>query len=208
MTAQDYPITFPYGATDDFYYYTPTAQKPKTANWVYYYHRGDDREMEVGTEVRVNGVLIGLSGSMYGGPHLHIGHFVGGKDVNPNGQGFSITGGIVTECKEDATNGKYVRVADADGSSWVYLHLSVNDIISPGTKLEGDDMPNEGDVDNAYLQANGRKATDEEKRIYTSKPWSAPDGLYYGKVRVDFDNVKNAQSGTYEPVTEQLFKKK
>lgn len=78
-------------------------------------------------------------------------------------------------------------------------------------KNQEDEMPNDGDVDNAYLQINGRKATDDEKKVYTSKPWSAGDGLYYGKVQVDVRNLqealKNAQNGNFVPVGEQLYKK-
>jgi hypothetical protein len=69
---------------------------------------------------------------------------------------------------------------------------SINDVRVIENKGDVNDMPNEGDVHNAYLQANGRKATAEEVRIYTSKTWGAVDGLYYGKVRNDYENTKNA----------------
>lgn len=81
---------------------------------------------------------------------------------------------------------------------------SINDI---KVIKQGEDMPNSGDVDNAYLTANGRVATDEEKKVYTSKPWSAPDGLYYGKVLVDLKAAENAPQAGFVPVTEQLYKK-
>lgn len=97
--------------------------------------------MPVGTPVLVNGVQIGLSGQSgeVTGPHLHIGRFVSGKDTNPHGLGFSVTKGVVSEVGADSTNGKFVRVADADGSSWVYLHLSVQSV-KVGAKLEGGAM--------------------------------------------------------------------
>lgn len=59
-------------------------------------------------------------------------------------------------------------------------------------------MPNSGDVDNVYLVINGRKATDQEKDIYTKRTWSAPDGLYYGKVNIDLKNLQKflSEAGT------------
>ncbi len=68
-------------------------------------------------------------------------------------------------------------------------------------------MPNEGDVQNAYLKANDRNATPDEVATYTSKPWGAPDGLLYGKIFVDEVGFKEAASATYKPVTEQLYTK-
>lgn len=129
--ASDYPITFGYGATDPPY---GTVDLP--------YHRGEDRAMPIGTPVIVNGVTIGQSGStgFSTGSHLHIGRFIGGKDTPPNGQGFQFNNAVVTEINEDATNGKYVRI-QADGASWVYLHMSNNQLVKVGQALEGDNMP-------------------------------------------------------------------
>lgn len=58
--------------------------------------------------------------------------------------------------------------------------------------IKEDDMPNAGDVDNAYLAANGRVATDKEKQDYTTKDWGAEGGLYYGKILVDMRNIRKA----------------
>jgi murein DD-endopeptidase MepM/ murein hydrolase activator NlpD len=111
--AKDYPVTFPYGATG--------APYNKT-----YPHRGDDRIMPKGTPVVVNGVQIGLSGSTgwATGPHLHIGKWAG-VAYNPRGLGFSFQNAKVTQVDtlDNDANGRYVRV-QADGYSWVYLHLS------------------------------------------------------------------------------------
>lgn len=57
---------------------------------------------------------------------------------------------------------------------------------------QGGDMPNEGDVHNVYLEFNNRKATPEEVKVYTSKSWSAGDGLYYGKVVPEVRHLKKA----------------
>lgn len=112
--ASDYRVTFPYGSTADPY---GTAANP--------YHRGEDREMPVGTPVIINGVQIGLSGNSGWSfaPHLHVGRFVNGADTAPKGGGFSFSSATVTQISEDTKNGKYIRI-QADGASWVYLHLS------------------------------------------------------------------------------------
>lgn len=129
MSAQDYPVTFPYGATSPPY---GTAAQP--------YHRGDDRAMPVGTPVVVNGLQIGLSGSTgeSTGPHLHVGRFVNGKDTNPNGSGFTLPRALVYDTGYDATNGNYVRIL-SDDVVWVYLHLSAINV-STGQTVEGESM--------------------------------------------------------------------
>jgi murein DD-endopeptidase MepM/ murein hydrolase activator NlpD len=111
-SAKDYPVTFPYGATS-----SPYSKA--------YPHQGDDRACPSGTPVKVNGVQIGLVGSTgwSTGPHLHVGKWANGRSYNPNKQGFSFKNAKVTEINQDSKNGKYVRV-QADGYSWVYLHLS------------------------------------------------------------------------------------
>lgn len=132
--AQDYPITFPYGATT--YPYGPTGYAGP-------YHRGDDRIMPVGTPVLVNAVQIGLSGATgeVTGSHLHIGRFVNGQDTNPKGQGFTLKSPVVAEVSSDLTNGRFVALNDADGVRWVYLHLS-KQTVKVGQKLvpKGNDV--------------------------------------------------------------------
>lgn len=125
MTTSDYSISFPYGATDGVYYYTPTAAKPKTSKWIANYHRGDDRVMPIGTPVVVNGVVIGLSGNTgaSSAPHLHIGRFINGVVQNPGSGGFSLPNATVFDTGYDATNGNYVRIM-SQGALWVYLHFS------------------------------------------------------------------------------------
>ncbi len=77
--------------------------------------------------------------------------------------------------------------------------LDTNKIISMAAAIlgGGEEMyPNSGDVNNAYLKANGRTATDQEVAVYTSKPWNAPDGLLYGKVFVDLVSAEQATKPT------------
>jgi hypothetical protein len=60
----------------------------------------------------------------------------------------------------------------------------------------GEEMPNDGDVINVYELLDGRPATPAEQTVYTNKSWSAPDGLYYGKIQVD---IKNLQAAAANP---------
>lgn len=122
MDASQYPVTFPFGATTAPY----SATSP---------HQGDDHAMPTGTEVLVNGTLIGLSGASgdVTGPHLHIGHYVNGKAVNPQGGGFSLPAPVtVYDTNSDSENGNYVRLLAGDGTIWLYDHLSNNQIVTKG----------------------------------------------------------------------------
>lgn len=125
----DYPVTTPYGQVPGY---------PLNNG----FHNGIDYGCPVATPVVVNGVTIGLSGNTgySSGPHCHVGRWVNGSSTDPGvGNGFNFHNAVVTECKEDATNGKYVRVY-GDGASWVYLHMSDNSKVSVGKVLQGDDM--------------------------------------------------------------------
>lgn len=148
--ASNYPVTFAYGATTPPY---GTAALP--------YHRGDDRAMPVGTRVIVNGTQIGLSGNtgLSTGAHLHIGRFVGGKDTNPNGSGFSLTPPVmVTTVSGDGTNGNFVRLTDGNGVQWVYLHLSKQTVTQGQTLSTGATMDDK-DITAMYLAA-GKSVAD------------------------------------------------
>lgn len=169
MTARDYPITFPYGATDDTYY-GPEAQGKST--YIGPFHRGDDRYMPIGTPVVVNGVTIGISGvtGAASGPHLHIGKFVNGKDTNPNGGGFTLKDARVFDTGHDDVNGNYVRIQDGDGALWVYLHLS-NFYVTKGQILspQEDDMATRNHITNEYIRILGRKPSEAEIQDWLDK---------------------------------------
>jgi len=171
MTVWDAPISQPYG-------YDPNYQGNAA-----HFHYGVDYAAPEGTPITVNGVTIGLvghTGRVYdqngqntiNAAHLHVGHYRGAVAVSVSAQqGKQVSGARVTEVGEDATNGKFVRVADADGSSWVYLHMSkqlarVGDILS-----EEEEMLNRGDVINFYKLLLGRDPSEQEIKIYEGKPF-------------------------------------
>lgn len=128
MTAQDYPVTTPYGYVAGYPLHNG-------------FHQGIDYGCPVGTPVVVNGVTIGLSGNTgyTTGPHLHLGKWLGGVVQNPLNGGFSFNSAVVSEIAEDADNGKFVRV-QGNGASWVYCHLSVNNLVKVGQILKGGTM--------------------------------------------------------------------
>lgn len=169
--ASDYPVTTPWGYSADY---------PLNGGR----HKGEDHAMPTGTPVLVNGVLIGHSNNTgYStGPHLHIGKWIGGVDVNPVGGGFNLPQPVtVTDynpvAANDMTNGIWVGLRDGAGVRWVYLHLQQTAVV-PGQVLDNlpkfnaqgeEDMIN--DVDNEYgrwnklfYQIRGRNASRDEFR--------------------------------------------
>ncbi len=135
MTAQDYPVTTPYGQV---------AGYPLNGG----FHRGIDYGCPVGTPVVVNGVTIGLSGNTGAttGPHLHVGRWVDVQPSDPGVKGgFTFKSAVVAQVGHDAVDGNFVRV-QADGASWVYLHLS-KQLVTVGQELKGDDMSDIADHD-------------------------------------------------------------
>lgn len=198
----DTKYSIPFGATDN------AAKFGK--------HAGIDINVPIGTNVYapVSGVITPYISGVYHGQVVEIlgddGHY---HHMFHNSKLLARPGNRVSE-------GQLVGISGASGLGVTGSHVhygvakksvpnitSFSDFTDPNSLKEEKPMPNEGDVHNAYLQANGRKATPEEVKVYTSKPWNAKDGLYYGKVRVDFDNAKNATPGNLVPVTEQLYKK-
>lgn len=93
----------------------------------------------------------------------------------------------------------YTGYVVPSGPSGTHLHWALavdNTLIDPLSQvtekfMQGEGNPNAGDVDNAYLAINNRKATDQEKQLYTMKAWNDPQGLYYGKVLADFKNIQS-----------------
>lgn len=71
--------------------------------------------------------------------------------------------------------------------------IPINEIINKALAIiKGEDMPNSGDVTNVYKRINNKVPDQHEIQTYTTKPWNAPDGLYYGKVDIDIQNLQKA----------------
>lgn len=160
--ASQYPVSFPYGATSSPY----SPSNP---------HKGDDRAAPGGTPINVNGTVIGLVGTTgYStGNHLHLGKFVNGTATNPNGQGFNLQNPVVDSTGYDATNGNYVRIRDAQGVIWVYLHLSqINvkkgDVLGAMTKQ---------DVTNIFKSSGWTGSISEGDYVYWTTPGRTPAQL-------------------------------
>lgn len=180
MIASDYPVTLPYGATS-----------PPYGTPLYPYHRGEDRAMPDGVPVLVNGVQIGLSGhtGFVTGPHLHIGHFIGNKDVNPNGQGFIVPGAKVTIIeRNDPIDGNDVHLRGEDGTDWVYLHLSRVDV-TEGQIIQGEEM-----VDDPTARA-----------MLTMSTLLAQDGVDTPDRQPTLDEVKNLIGRTPLDAAQQIM---
>jgi len=62
-----------------------------------------------------------------------------------------------------------------------------------------DEMPNDGDIINAYQLFYGRPATPAEQAVYTAKPWNASDGLFYGMIEPNVKNLQAQANASYTP---------
>jgi len=146
MSAQDYAINFPYGATSDPY----SVDHP---------HRGDDRPCPRLTPVLIGSDVIGLTGATgrVTGPHLHIQEW-SGTYSNTRKPRNSFASGLVVNIdpagtQGDGSFGKFITIRTEDGWNTTYCHLSqVN--VQIGQKVGGSmsvtpDM-NDGDVTNYW----------------------------------------------------------
>lgn len=130
MTASDYEVTFPYGATSAPY----SSAHP---------HRGDDHPCPAGTPLVINGVTLGLTGATGKviGAHLHIQEWQGDYATTRKPQN-AFQPGTVTNIDPNGTQGdgsfgKFITIQIADGWNDTYCHLSrIN--VTVGQVIGGD----------------------------------------------------------------------
>jgi murein DD-endopeptidase MepM/ murein hydrolase activator NlpD len=198
MLPQQYPVTTPYGWVEGYPLNTDPAHPGQG------FHKGIDYGCPTGTPVIVNNHIIGISGATgeVTGPHLHVGKWVGGTVEDPGvGNGFILDTPTVYDTGSDNVNGNYVRLLDKQSVLWVYLHLSVNNIVTKGQVLEGivepaDYRTNNGDVVNLYVALLGRQPSDDEIKIYSGLPFKEVIGAFTGS-----DEFKARMSGTAQATT-------
>ena len=141
MSASDYAVNFPYGATTDPY----SKIRP---------HRGNDRPCPAGTPIVIGGTTIGLTGAtgMVSGPHLHIQEHTAGNYANtrkPQNEfkpGTVI--GVYPNSLGDGTFGKFIDIQTDDG--WVdsYCHLSqINVQVGQKVGAMSDSSISESEID-------------------------------------------------------------
>lgn len=117
ITAKNYPVNFPYGATSAPY----SRLHP---------HRGDDRACPSGTPIVIGSTTIGLTGATGKviGAHLHIQEWKGDYANTRKPQNAFKTG-VVTNIDPNGTQGdgsfgKFITIRSVDGWSDSYCHLS------------------------------------------------------------------------------------
>ncbi len=128
MSASDYPINYPYGATDAPY----SASHP---------HRGDDRACPTGTPIVINGITIGLTGAtgMVTGPHLHIQEWSTSYADTRKPQN-AFVGGTVVDLGTLSEFGNFITILTGDNWHDTYCHLSQINVTKGQLITEGNSM--------------------------------------------------------------------
>lgn len=117
MTAQDYAVSFGYGAQDGYYYGPNGIVGP--------YHKGNDRPTPSGTPIVINGTTIGHTGAtgMVSGAHLHTQAWTGSTGNTQNPSPFEFQPGVVVGTGTASQWGNFVTVT-VNGVNLTYCHLS------------------------------------------------------------------------------------
>lgn len=167
MSAKDYPVYFPYGATSPPY----SAAHP---------HLGDDCCNVWGEEVEIEGIVIGLvgaTGDAYdsegrrgtkAAAHLHSQEWLSSvtntrKPQNKFKPGIVVAAGTASEW------GNYVTIRNDDGWNTTYAHLE-KVFVNPGQLITGGNMTlTAEDVDAFILATLYRNATEQDIKDFTGK---------------------------------------
>lgn len=166
MSASDYPVSFPFGATDAPY----NASHP---------HRGQDYPCPEGTPLVIVGQTIGLTGStgMVIGSHLHVQEWLNDvASVRKPEHPFEAGIVIQADSNPDQQWGKHLTIQNADGWNTTYCHLSEVDV-TVGQEIKGEDMIQDSDNEYARFeklgqQVRGRSLTrDEFKAVAVGNTW-------------------------------------
>lgn len=194
MSAQDYAINFPYGATSAPY----SPAHP---------HRGNDRACPTGTPIVINGTTIGLTGATgkVTGAHLHIQEWSGNyantrRPQNEFKPGVVI--GVYPNSAGDGTFGKFIDIRNDDG--WVdsYCHLSaINVQVGQRVGVEMANMVDRGGVDTVWKLALDRAPTEAEYARWVGKDWAPM--IFWAYTSQDYKDryaglVKNWEVSTKE----------
>lgn len=198
MTASDYPINFPYGAT--VAPYSPTHP-----------HRGDDHPCPAGTPLVINGITLGLTGAtgFVSGPHLHIQEWQNDYANTRKPQNAFKPGTVVnidpSGTQGDGSFGKFITIQTADGWNDSYCHLSqIN--VTVGQKI-GDSMANTlatlDEVNDLCVGMLGLEASTNQNFLNNvGIPISdAIRNIFHYQEAVDFRNRASAAAEELKPGT-------
>lgn len=196
MTAQDYPIGFPYGGTDGYYYGPNGIIGP--------YHRGNDYYTPTGTDLVVNGQLIGKTGATgkVSGPHIHVQL---SPEVNPTGREWIVPDAVVVATGSTSIEGNYIQLRGSDGYVRMYFHLS--EIYVTKGQTIGEDMKNfsKKQVDLLAQIGWNRTAAEDEKSVYETQPaddvllrvLKSPQNIEIRTKAANYDSVRGALDSAY-----------
>lgn len=204
MSASDYQVSFPYGATSAPY----SASRP---------HRGDDRPCPEGTPVVINSQQIGLTGNtgLSTGPHLHIQEWSGGYATTRKPQNAFQPGTVVNidpnGTQGDGSFGKFITIQTPDGWNDTYCHLSeIN--VQVGQEIDMEPF-NEGDRVNWNRTTYGGDRDwhkDQVGKPYKEAIYNIQQSSdYINETRVnagDEVNINNVISGVGAQVKGKLWK--